>query len=120
MLGLLLALAVTVLVILAVARLIRDRRRFEAMRARERDHVAELAQLRAANEAELDRVRAERDERVSELEGELGRERARVETERRWADELRSQVDEMHKQRGLLSDPDDIRSLVLHTAITLL
>jgi HD-GYP domain-containing protein (c-di-GMP phosphodiesterase class II)/GGDEF domain-containing protein len=109
MLGLILAIAVTVLAALAVARLIRDRRRFEALKARERDHTAEVA-----------RLRAEREQEVSGLQDELERERARLQTEREWSSELRSKVGRMQQQRGLLSDPDDVRSLVLHTAITLL
>src|SRR3954468_5798164 len=42
------------------------------------------------------------------------------ETERAWNRELRNQVVEMHKQRGLLGDTHDIRALVLHIAVTLL
>src|SRR4051794_25313112 len=42
------------------------------------------------------------------------------ETERAWNRELRNQVVEMHKQRGLLGDTHDMRALVLHIAVTLL
>jgi len=40
--------------------------------------------------------------------------------EREWAQELRSQVASLHRERGTLSNPDDIPGLVLQTAMSLL
>src|SRR4051794_18978890 len=105
MLGLVLAVAVTVLVVLALWRVIRDHRRFEALKHEEAAREEEVRELKA------DAERREADER---------RLHERLETERQWTAELQNQVARMHKERGILSDQDDVRSLVLHTAIMLL
>src|SRR4051794_27791046 len=105
MLGLGLAIAVTVLVGLALWRVIRDPGRCEALKHEEAARDAQIRELKA------DAGRREADER---------RLHERLETERQWTAELQNQVARMHKERGILSDQDDVRSLVLHTATTLL
>src|SRR3954471_24677585 len=66
-------------------------------------------------------------QQLTDAQEELHRSREREarlqsarETERAWNRELRNQVVEMHKQRGLLGDTHDMRALVLHIAVTLL
>src|SRR3954454_8920920 len=66
-------------------------------------------------------------QQLTDAQEELHRSREREarlqsarETERAWNRELRSQVVEMHKQRGILGDTHDMRALVLHIAVTLL
>src|SRR3954451_6681580 len=66
-------------------------------------------------------------QQLTDAQEELHRSREREarlqsarETERAWNRELRNQVVEMHKDRGLLGDTHDVRALVLHIAVTLL
>lgn len=72
---------------------------------------------------QAERAAEERDRLQERLSAEQ-RARQRVErarrAEREWTQELRSQVIRMHHQHGALSDPDDVPSLVLQTALALL
>jgi len=88
--------------------------------AAELEHVAaEVERL----EGERDGLRGEVEERRTEFEREQGQ-RALIEkaheVEREWAREMRKQVTELHKEHGVLGNPDDIRELVLRIGITLL
>src|SRR5436190_1954142 len=67
-----------------------------------------------------DRQLAEAREALARSNERETRLQAARETERAWNRELRSQVVEMHKQRGILGDTHDMRALVLHIAVTLL
>jgi HD-GYP domain-containing protein (c-di-GMP phosphodiesterase class II) len=95
------------------------------------------SQIEAAREEADRRIEAARRE-TEEARSEAGREREeaerRLQTERRsrdvverarraerqWAEELRSQVASLHRERGALSNPDDITGLVLQTAMSLI
>jgi len=85
-------------------------------------------------EEEKQRVEQEKDQERRRLEGSL---REREETldherslrervqrartaEREWTRELREQLSRMHRERGALASTDDVPTLVLHTAVTLL
>src|SRR4051794_16970686 len=63
---------------------------------------------------------ADAEERLDTSRRHAARLEAARQTERAWNRELRNQVVEMHKQRGLLGDTHDMRALVLHIAVTLL
>src|SRR4051812_18506522 len=80
---------------------------------RREGHTAELErELADLRERHQDEMRRERDLRTR-LESARQAERA-------WNRELRGQVVEMHRERGLLGDTHDVRALVLHIAVTLL
>jgi diguanylate cyclase (GGDEF)-like protein len=88
-----------------------DHRRLRALRADE---------SRAGEELEEARQRAAQRGRQPEVERSArGRaERARR-AEREWAKELRGQLMVMHRDRGALGRTDDVRELVLRTAVEL-
>jgi diguanylate cyclase (GGDEF)-like protein len=108
----------------------------ERLTAEARGHERATNELRErvrALEQELADVSDEREQfkdmraRWDDLEEKLRRERdarARAEqarrAEREWNRELREQVVNAHRQRGLLGDTDDLEALVLHIATTLL
>jgi diguanylate cyclase (GGDEF)-like protein len=105
----------------------RDRKVREAEQQREQQ-VAKAEQQR---DEQVAKAEERREQEVSELRrehaSEISRERetrSRLQSardaEREWNRELRSQVVEMHKERGLLGDTHDMRALVLHVAVTLL
>ncbi len=127
----------------------RDRRALSAAAAAEdtaREHLqreidqarAETARTRREAEEQREMDRREADERLSAARRQAEREReedkARLASERRtrevveqarraerqWAEEMRSQVIRLHRERGALSNPDDVPGLVLQTALSLL
>src|SRR4051812_30942055 len=81
--------------------------------------VAFLSRREERNDDE-ERQLAEAQEQLALSREREARLQSARETERAWNRELRNQVVEMHKQRGLLGDTHDIRALVLHIAVTLL
>ena len=95
----------------------RTRREAEERRELERREADE--ELKGARD-EIDREREEGKARLaSERRSREVVERARR-AEREWAEEMRSQVIRLHRERGALSNPDDVPGLVLQTAISLL
>jgi diguanylate cyclase (GGDEF)-like protein len=102
-------------------------------RAARRGALAREAAARQRLDTALARV-ARTDELERELDtlrrrhrDDVQRERARRshlenarDAEREWNRELRRQVVDMHRERGLLGDTHDVRALVLHIAVTLL
>ncbi len=95
----------------------RTRREAEERRKLERREADE--ELKGARD-EIDREREEGKARLaSERRSREVVERARR-AEREWAEEMRSQVIRLHRERGALSNPDDVPGLVLQTAISLL
>ena len=77
----------------------------------------------ATDRKELERVRAEADQRERRLHAaEQGRDRLghALRAERDWARELRGQLAHLHIERGTLGDVSDVRELVLQVAIELL
>jgi diguanylate cyclase (GGDEF)-like protein len=70
----------------------------------------------AGLEAELERTR----EKLNRERQARARAEAARRTEREWNRELREQVVNAHRERGLLGDTDDLKALVLHIATTLL
>ncbi len=92
----------------------RDRAEDEAARARE---DAEEAQARA--EQERERAEQAQDERDRDHE-ELERTRRSRDEQRRWNRELTSKLSELERREGALGGREDIRSLVLRVAISLL
>src|SRR4051812_22857862 len=70
----------------------------------------------AETEAELETTREKlKREREARARAEAARK-----VEREWNRELREQVVNAHRERGLLGDTDDLKALVLHIATTLL
>ena len=125
---LILALAVAVALLVGARRqLAASRRRLETAVA---DHEARLDETRdelarRARELEEERVRAEDDRLAHEqareqAEQAQARLRRRLDVERRWNEELRERLHELHVRRGALGDTSDVRALVLHIAVTLL
>ena len=68
----------------------------------------------------LERSVRERDEALEHERSLRGRVQKARGAEREWARELRDQLVQMHRERGALASTDDVPSLVLHTAVTLL
>jgi diguanylate cyclase (GGDEF)-like protein len=105
----------------------RDRQKIEGAEAAE-------AKTRQALEAELEREREATEKARREAHAERERADDRLKAEQRarqavdrarrieaeWAKELRSQVLRLHHEHGTLSDPHDVQSLVLQTALSLL
>jgi HD-GYP domain-containing protein (c-di-GMP phosphodiesterase class II)/GGDEF domain-containing protein len=92
-----------------------------------RRHRQAAGREAAARERIDTELRREEEEGRARLEEKLRREqqlRRMVEgarnAERSWNRELRSQIADLHKERGVLGDTDDVRALVLHIAVTLL
>jgi diguanylate cyclase (GGDEF)-like protein len=79
-----------------------------------------LAEAKEQHERDVADLRdRHRDEVSRERETRYRLESAR-QAERAWNRELRNQVVDMHRERGLLGDTHDVRALVLHIAVTLL
>jgi diguanylate cyclase (GGDEF)-like protein len=71
-----------------------------------------LAEVEAELEQTREKLKREREVRA--------RAEAARKVEREWNRELREQVVNAHRERGLLGDTDDLKALVLHIATTLL
>src|SRR4051812_27064548 len=71
-----------------------------------------LAEVEAELETTREKLKREREARA--------RAEAARKVEREWNRELREQVVNAHRERGLLGDTDDLKALVLHIATTLL
>ena len=103
----------------------REEREAELAQARE-EHAAELQRVRDEKEAELAQAReqhqealAERDRALDQAKEREARLEHRHDVEREWIRELRTQVAQLHRERGALGDTDDIRELVLRVALKL-
>src|SRR3954471_1030407 len=72
----------------------------------------DLAEIEAELETTREKLKREREARA--------RAEAARKVEREWNRELREQVVNAHRERGLLGDTDDLKALVLHIATTLL
>src|SRR3954467_14876803 len=72
----------------------------------------DLAETEAELETTREKLKREREARA--------RAEAARKVEREWNRELREQVVNAHRERGLLGDTDDLKALVLHIATTLL
>ncbi|MGI8597115.1 MAG: HD domain-containing phosphohydrolase [Thermoleophilaceae bacterium] len=117
--------AIALAVLLAGAGWLLDRRRLKHLAEQTGDVDDQLEEARRAaseRERERDEARQSADQRGQELEREQhlrGRvERARR-AEREWSQELRGQLMAMHRERGALGRTDDVRELVLRTAVEL-
>ncbi len=88
------------------------------LRERVQQLEQELETKRPVDElqSDLDEARAKLDrERQARARAEAARK-----VEREWNRELREQVVNAHRERGLLGDTDDLKALVLHIATTML
>jgi diguanylate cyclase (GGDEF)-like protein len=113
-------------VLLAGAGWLVDRRRLKRLAEQTGEVDDQLEEARRAaseRERERDEARQSADQRGHDLERERhlrGRvERARK-AEREWSQELRGQLMAMHRERGALGRTDDVRELVLRTAVELM
>src|SRR3954469_26077631 len=89
--------------------------RIEQLQGELNEHAGKHFNL-AETEAELEETREKlRREREARARAEAARK-----VERDWNRELREQVVNAHRERGLLGDTDDLKALVLHIATTLL
>jgi diguanylate cyclase (GGDEF)-like protein len=88
------------------------------------DTHARLAREKAEAEERREHEVAQAEERrrrdLSEANEKTTRLKSARDAERAWNRELRRQVVEMDRSRGLLGDTHDVRALVLHIAVTLL
>jgi len=111
-----------------------DKTRSEELLEGEKQRAHQLEEEKGRVEDEKQRVEGEKEQERQRLEGSL---RERDETldherslrervqrarnaEREWTRELREQLSRMHTERGALASTDDVPTLVLHTAVTLL
>src|SRR4051812_29523316 len=94
----------------------REREVAEIEERRERE--VEQAEERREREVEQSEQRRRRD--LAEANEKTTRLKNARDAERAWNRELRRQVVEMDRARGLLGDTHDVRALVLHIAVTLL
>ena len=93
-----------------------ERRRNGELEDAARDLRAELTETTTRLEAEI----RERDGVLArERDSRAALERAR-EAERRWISQLRTEIFQLQRQRGVLGDPKDVPALVLRIAVTLL
>jgi diguanylate cyclase (GGDEF)-like protein len=79
-----------------------------------------LAESEERREQELAETEERRRRDLREAHEKTSRLKTARDAERAWNRELRSQVVQMHNERGLLGDTHDVHALVLHIAVTLL
>ena len=92
----------------------RERLEAESSQSETRSHEHEQERKR------LEGAVHEREEALEHERTLRGRVQKARGAEREWAKELRDQLMQMHRERGALGNTDDVPSLVLHTAVTLL
>jgi diguanylate cyclase (GGDEF)-like protein len=121
------ALILALALVAALALLLRTRRELAASRRQLQlavaDHESRLDDARtqlAERAHELDDAQLAHRQELERAEEARTRLKRRLELERRWNEELRERLHELHVRRGTLGDTSDVRELVLHVAITLL
>src|SRR3954454_13654878 len=80
----------------------------------------EVAEVEERREREVEQAEERRRRDLAEANEKTTRLKNARDAERAWNRELRRQVVEMDRARGLLGDTHDVRALVLHIAVTLL